>query len=123
MKKTISEYEFTQAFVDMNRESNFSYAGRKALFAWLEEYESGTGEEVELDVIALCCDFTEYENVAEFVSNYDDSYIVWETEPEEADDDNEAVEGVIYYEATLEKIGEYTTVIDIDGESFIIQAF
>jgi hypothetical protein len=125
MKTTVNEYAFTQAFTDMNRADNFSYAGLKALFAYLEEYEESTGEELELDVIALCCDYTEYANVEEFVAAYDDSYIVWETEPEDADEEEgiEAVEGEIDYEATLDKIRESTEVIDIDGESFIIQAF
>ena len=125
MKTTVNEYQFTQAFTEMNRADNFSYAGLKALFNYLEDYEEDTGEEIELDVIALCCDFTEYANVAEFVQAYDDSYVVWETEPEEADEEEgiEAVEGEIDYEATLDKIREQTQVIDIDGESFIIQSF
>lgn len=113
MKQSINEYQFTQAFQDMNRSNNFSYAGLKALFDYLEEYEDSTGEEVGLDVIALCCDYTEYENVEEFISNYDDSYVVYE--------DEETKE--INYQDTLEKIAEYTQVIDIDGESFIISCF
>ena len=125
MKTTVSSYDFERAFIDCNRENNFSYAGKKALFDYLEEYEEETGEEIELDVIALCCEYTEYENVEEFVKNYDDSYIVWETEPEEAyeEEGTEAIEGEIDYEATIDKIREYTQVIDIDGSSFIIQDF
>ena len=123
MKTTVSSYDFERAFIDCNRENSFSYAGKKALFDYLEEYEEETGEEIELDVIALCCEYTEYENVEEFIQAYDDSYIVWETEPEEADEENEAIEGVIDYEATIDKIRDYTQVIDIDGSSFIIQDF
>jgi len=123
MKTTVNNYQFHRAFEEMNRKDNFSYEGLNALFAYCEEYEDSTGEEMELDVIALCCDFTEYANIQEFVDSYDDSYVVWEVEAEEADEDNEAVEGVIDYEATLDNIRNETTVIDIDGESFIIQAF
>jgi len=123
MKTTVSSYNFEKAFIDCNRENNFSYAGKKALFDYLEEYEEVTGEEIELDVIALCCEYTEYENVEEFIKAYNDSYIVWETEPEEGDDETEPIEGVIDYEATIDKIREYTQVIDIDGSSFIIQDF
>lgn len=125
MKKIINSYDFERAFVDMGRENNFSYAGRNALFEYLEELEEDTGEEIELDVVALCCEFTEYGNVQEFAAAYDDSYIVWETEPEEADEEEgtEAVGGEIDYEATLDKIREVTQVIDIDGDSFIIQDF
>lgn len=127
MKKTISFYDFECAFVDFdyNRGNNFSYEGKKALFEYIEELESDTGEETELDVIALCCEFTEYSNIQEFVANYSDDYIVWDVEPEEADEEEgtEAVEGEIDYKATLDKIRNSTTVIDIDGESFIIQNF
>lgn len=109
----------------MNRTTNFSYAGLNALFDYLAEYEEDTGEELELDVIALCCDFTEYANVQEFAAAYDARYLVWDVEPEEADEEEgtEAVEGEIDYGATLDRIREETTVIDIDGGSFIIQNF
>ena len=123
MKKSISFYDFEQEFTNMNRSDNFSYDGKKALFDYLEEYEEDTGEEIELDIIALCCDYTEFENIDEFVKAYDDTYIVWETEPEEEGEENEATEGEVDYEGTLDKIREYTQVIDIDAESFIIQDF
>lgn len=113
MKTTVSNYDFERAFIDAGRENNFSYAGRNALFNYLEVLEEETGEEMELDVVALCCEFTEYENVAEFVAAYDDSYVVWEDEGA----------GEVDYEATLDNIRDRTTVIDIDGESFIIQDF
>ena len=119
MKKSISFYDFEQEFVSMNRSDNFSYAGKKALFDYLEQYEEDCGEEIELDVIALCCEYTEFENIQEFVAAYDDSYIVWDIEPDE--EENEA--GEIDYQATLDKIMNYTQVIDVDGESFIIQNF
>ena len=117
MKQTINSYQFEQAFITAGRENNFSYAGRKALFEYLEGCEEETGEELQLDVIALCCGYAEYANVKEFAEMYGDDYIVWETEPEEA------VEGGVDVEATLDKIRDETQVIDIDGESFIIEAF
>ena len=44
------------------------------MFGYLEDYEASTGEEMELDVIAICCDFTEYENLEEFRQNYGNEY-------------------------------------------------
>lgn len=44
----------------MNRSDNFSFKGKKALFDYLEQYEEGTGQEIELDIVALCCEYTEY---------------------------------------------------------------
>jgi hypothetical protein len=59
MKTTISLYDFRDAFYQANRGTQFSYDGLKVLFEYLEEYEDSTGSEVELDVIGLCCDFSE----------------------------------------------------------------
>lgn len=100
MKKTVYREDFHQAFKDYDREDNFSHGGRNVLFDHLEEMEIDTREEIELDVIALCCDYTEYTSLEEFQGNYD---------PEEY--------------ATIEDIQNATTVIMIDDEAFIIQAF
>lgn len=58
MKTTVNLYEFRQAFQNI-RPDNFSYEGLEVLFDYLEECENDLGEEYELDVIALCCDFSE----------------------------------------------------------------
>jgi hypothetical protein len=58
MKQTIGLSQFTDAFMAI-RPNNFSYEGLSMLFDWIEQQESDTGEQQELDVIALCCDFTE----------------------------------------------------------------
>ncbi len=125
MKTTVYFNDFERAFTDAGRDSAFSYEGKRALFDYLEEYEEDTGEEIELDVVALCCEFTEYSDVQEFAAAHSDDYIVWETEPEEADEEEgiESTDGEIDYEATLDKIRDSTQVIDVDGESFIIQDF
>ena len=52
------------------RPNNFSYAGLKALFDYLEDFENSTGVEIELDVIALCTEFSEYGNFEEFRADY-----------------------------------------------------
>ncbi len=100
MKITINFYDFEKAFRDYGREKQFSRAGLKALFDHLEEYEEETGQELELDVIGLCCDFAEYGTIEEFKANYKNLDI----------DD-------------MDDIRDHTTVIDIDGEAFIIQLF
>lgn len=65
MKQTIGLSEFQSAF-EQCRPDNFSYEGLAALFEYLEQWEADTGEELELDVIAICCDFSEdtWENIA-----------------------------------------------------------
>ena len=98
MKQTLNEYQFTQEFKRI-RPNQFSYKGLQALFHWFEEYEDGTGEEIELDVIAICCEWSEYENLKEFQNDYGEKY-------------------------TLENIQDFTFYIPIENsESFLILQF
>ena len=67
---------FCDAFVKHDRKDAFSYEGKKALFQYLEDLSEG--ENIELDVVALCCDYCEEdsETIAEQysidLSAYDD---------------------------------------------------
>mgnify|MGYP003659544009 FL=1 len=71
MKQTIRENEFVHAIVgdDYN---NMSYEGALALFEYIEDYEDQTGEETELDVVAIRCEWTEYANFDEALEEYND---------------------------------------------------
>lgn len=99
MKQTINKSDFHNAFSVMGRASQFSYAGRIALFEYLESYEEETGQEIELDVVALCCEYCEYDSLEEFQEYYGKDY------------------------ECIEDIQNDTTVIAIDYESFIIAVF
>lgn len=59
MKTTVSRYDFERAFVDADRKNTFTYDGMHLLFDYLEQYEEDSGTEIELDVIALCCEYDE----------------------------------------------------------------
>ena len=69
MKTTVNQTDFTDAFKKL-RPDNFSYEGLESLYNYLTDYEQDTGEEIELDVIALCCDYSEYKNLDEYKQNY-----------------------------------------------------
>jgi hypothetical protein len=58
MYQNINFTDFRNAFKQL-RPSNFSNEGLCELFEYCEEYERDSGESMELDVIALCCDITE----------------------------------------------------------------
>lgn len=57
MKQSINFSQFVDAFRAHDRYDSFGYQGLRVLFDYLEQYEQGTGEEVELDVIAICCEY------------------------------------------------------------------
>ena len=59
MYQTINSYDFETAFNKAGREYQFSRKAKNMLFEYLEAYEGNTGEKVELDVIALCCEYEE----------------------------------------------------------------
>lgn len=98
VKKVYFE-DFLEEFEKYGRGDQFSYEGKRALFNYLNELGEDIGQPIELEVIGLCCDFTEYDNLEDF--NY-------------------------YYNLDLDSIDdieEYTTVIPVGDESFIIQDF
>lgn len=71
MKTTISQSQFQHAFNEADRGDNFSWAGREALYDYLMEIEAcGVDCEIELDVIAICCEYSEYEDLRELASEY-----------------------------------------------------
>ena len=58
MKTTVYFSEFCDYFQKI-RPDNFSREGLEQLFDYFESYERDTGEEIELDVIAICCEYSE----------------------------------------------------------------
>ena len=85
MKKSIGFCEFTDSFRG-ERSDTFSYNGLKALYEYLEQYEEDTVEEIELDTIALCCEFTEYDSIREAYEVYKDDYDTLCEEEDERDE-------------------------------------
>ena len=71
MKQTINFNDFCTAFTRYGRDNQFSYEGLVTIFEMLEQYEEDTDQEIELDVIAICCDFTEYDSFEELTGVYD----------------------------------------------------
>ncbi len=96
MIQTINNSQFHAAFKNFDRADNFSYKGLNKLFDYLEEYEDSTDTKIELDVIAICCDYTE-----------------------------DKIENVLkeYKLSTLEDLYDRTQVIVVDDETIIYQAF
>ena len=70
MKQTVTEYQFIESFRLCGRETQFSVAARRALFDHFEIIEQYQEEEIELDPIAICCDFAEYPSALEAAKVY-----------------------------------------------------
>jgi hypothetical protein len=102
MKTTVSKYDFERAFVDADRKDQFSYEALGLLFDYFESYEEETGQEIELDVIAICCEYTE-DTAEGIANNYWDRDSVPDDEEELRDQVRE------YLEANTTLIGETST--------------
>lgn len=105
MIETINFDRFNSWFLNSEtRKNKYSYEGRKALYDYLLDYEYSTGEQIEFDPIAFCCEYTEYENFADLQTNYSNI-------------------------KSMEELQDNTTVIpiynndDTESERFIIQNF
>ena len=108
MYKEITFTEFSQAFYTMNREDNFSHDALKALFDFYESLEDDTGEGFELDVIAICCDWSEM--------HIDDAADDYRINVDIYDDDNERHE---YIKETLEN---NAMVIVVGGDNVLVES-
>ena len=111
MKITINESMFKQQFRLYGRSDQFSSNGLTALFNFLEEVYGEDGEyEYALDVVSLCCEFTEYDNALDAGLNYNGLLNVKSLTEEEKERN------------ALEFLRDNTLVITFDG-GIIIQDF
>ena len=98
MKTTVTEFDFVNDIMKV-RPDNFTREALYALFDYFEQLENDTGEEIEFDPIAICCDFSEYDSLAEVKEAYD------------------SIE-------TIDDLNAYTTVIEVPKtDRLIIQNF
>ena len=114
MKETLSTNQVADA-LRADQYAGWSYEGARALAEYLEEYEEGTGEEMEFDRVALRCDFSEYGSASEAAGEYG-----WTPEPsEEEDEDTRSEEDEA---SALKFLQDKTTVIEFGG-GVIVQSF
>ena len=110
MKQTVNFSAFCDAFHAYKRYDQFGYNALQILFEYLEELESETSEEIELDVIALYCDYS-VDSVADIASNY-------AIDLSECEDDEERKFTVLdYLQDNTQICGEYE---DENGAHFIV---
>jgi len=69
--QTINESLFVKSFWDYGRGENFSYEGLCTLFEYLEETFPGDDNPYILDVIALCCEFSEFNSLEALEQEFD----------------------------------------------------
>ena len=108
MKITLTTYQIA-GYLMQDTNAKWSRAGAYALADFLQEMETDTGEEMDLDVVAIRCDYAEYPTAVEAASEYG-----WSADETEYDEANEA--------AALSWLHDRTSVITFDG-GVIIASF
>ena len=102
MYTNVNEWDFVNAICEDDYNNMPAQAARH-LFEYLEEYEEATGERVQLDIVAIRCEFNFYECPADFVRDYGEEY------------------GTTCAEICA-AVSDETTLIPCDGETFICAA-
>ena len=112
--KTFNESDFINEFKACNRQDNFSLNGLRILFESLEQTAIECEINIEMDVIALCCEYNE-DTLADIIDNYD-------IDMTDCDSVDEKIETVEYYlQDNTFTCGQYE---DEDGVTyFVYQAF
>ena len=127
--RTIQSFnEFAESFRSMGRADQFQ--NLSWLFEYLEDYSDNTDEPVELDVIALCCEYTEdtYDSIADSYSGID---MPDPADYSDLDEGGEVIPGTLdedgYSEARREAILDYlrddTSVCGWDDETVLYAVF
>jgi hypothetical protein len=99
-------------FDQYGRGDQFSGEGLIALFDYLDELSEALGEDIKIDVIGLCCDFTEYDSLQDLIEAYLDGM------------DSKLVNNIDENKKDiLDYFKERTQVIEVDGGSYIIENF
>ena len=80
-------YQFREAFRLAGRMDQFSYEGLEVLFDYLDNLSEDTGEPIELDIIALCCEY--YESSIEELIDY------YNVDVSDADGDEDEIKAIV----------------------------
>lgn len=111
MFMTITRHEFIDAFLRSDTyKNNFSYDALSTLFEYYEELEEDTGEQVELDIVAIACDWVEYDNIEDVVKDHYGK-------------ESEEYAQMVDYQRSFEMIEGLTTVLKTRSNSLVIGAF
>lgn len=102
----INESQFIKAFHDYNRGDNFSYEALVELYNYYEDLSEDMGEDIEFDVIGICCEWNESTD-QEILNSYN-------IDVEHCEDDEEIHEEIISY------LNDHTLVIDMDDGALFI---
>lgn len=102
MKKTLSTWEAAH-MLKQDENANWSLAGAFAIVEYLEKLEYELDEDIELDVVAIRCDFSEHKSL---LAVFEDTGIDTSNLPEDEEERDDEIR---------EYINDHGTLIEFDG--------
>lgn len=75
MKMTIYQDDFVELFKKCGRENNFSRSSLYKIFDYYEQIEEDLDEDVTVDVIGICCDWSETTVVTKEIEGKEVHYV------------------------------------------------
>ena len=108
---TVDKNIFVSTFRESYRGDDFSYEALEVLFDYYDEIDQDCGTQTELDVVAICCEWGEYDK-ANLIECFD--YLL-DREEDQSDED--------YVGALLDELNDNTTVLEVNDDSYLVAEF
>lgn len=103
---------FINMFEQYGRGDQFSGDGLIALFDYLDQLSEDLGQDIQIDVIGLCCEYSEYDSLEDLADAYNQAF----TEEQLQDVEEHKVDILEYFK-------DNTLVIEVDGGGYVIADF
>jgi hypothetical protein len=107
--QTMDKYAFFNAFNNSSRKDQFSNEALEAIFEYMEEYSDSTGENVEFDIVGICCEWSEM--------TWQDVAMSYGVDLSHCDDDDERIGEVEDY------LSRNTQYCEVSEGSFVFVQF
>jgi hypothetical protein len=104
IKETLNHYRFTDVLMS-DEYASWTHGATKALFDYYEQLSEDIDDDIELDRVAIRCEWTEYDTCVEALRDHDE--IQYQLYVNELDEDKE--------EQAREWLEERTTVLDVEN--------
>ena len=101
IKETVNDSRFADVLLS-DEYAGWSYGATQALYQYLDQLSDDIGEDIELDRVALRCEWSEYSNSVEAAEEYG-----WTADSADDKDTNETL--------AREWLEERTTVLDVEN--------
>ncbi len=114
--QTLQVHDIIGLATAYDRMDNFGYDGWKKLFEYMENLSEEMNSNIELDIVAWCCQYNMCESVDDFWNQYSNAMSQDQSEWDEMDDEEKL-------EAIEEYLNDNTSVVCCEDDCIIFGCF